>query len=177
MIANIINYIDKYISLESKSKGLCVLIEQGELKLPAKPKGNDYELIANFDKLNDFSYWRINGEITVEPYLDNYSVKRLYNLTYPIKLVLCKKKEKKEIGYEDTMALSIISKLKDLKKSNKEDLNIYNINLNAKSYDIVQENVIGDEFGDTFKKNNDFVFISFVFDLIVTVDNTCLNDC
>ena len=173
MIDEVIKYIDK-ANPWLKSQGFCFMREFNEgLLLPAKKKGNEFEMVQNFDKLQEFSYWRVIAPVDVVRIDNNYSVKKLYTLSYPCKLVMCKAGEKSE----DAQALSVIAQLNDIKKINREEINVYNIFIDFKNYDINQATVLKDEFGENFQINDKFNFVAFNITLTITVDSDCLQLC
>lgn len=173
MIENVIKYIDSK-NTWLKSQGYSVLQKVNEdLFWPMKRKGNEYEMIQAPDKLQEFSYWRVIAPVDVEPVQNDTSVKKLYKLSYPCKLIVCKK----GIKSDDSQALNIMGQFIQLKKVDRAALEVYNLSIDFKNYNIIQESVVNEEFGDAFKVLDNYVFLSFNINIVITVDSECLETC
>lgn len=167
MIERIIDYIEKK-NTWLNGKGLCILQERDGVFIPVKKIGNDYKQVENFDKMQEFSYWRVNGSVTTELITD--SIRNFYKLVYPCKLVLCKKNE---VSF-DGLALEVISKLNPVKPEDRKAMGIQSLVFEFASYDIDKTNVIKEEFGE-LKVNDKFDLVAFNINLVVTVN--CLDIC
>lgn len=172
MIEKIIDYIDSLNDFLN-SEGLCFLKENDQdILLPCKANGNEYKFIHNFDKLKEFSYWRVIAPVDLIR-VDNYSsIKKIYQLTYPCKLMLIKNGI-----HHDNMALNIISKLTSMKKINRNELGVNELDINFINFDTTNETVVRNEFGENFKIYNGFSYCSFNVNIIVTIDQNCLDKC
>lgn len=169
MIEEIIEYIDKKNDW-LKSKGLCTLQKENEdLFLPIK--GN--ERIQNLDKYQEFSYWRLVGEVEMELVQNYYSTRKFYKYTYPCKLLVCQKGN----SMTDNKAHEIISGLDNLKKEDRSNLKLSSILFDFKNYDIIQDNITKNEFGPAFKRLDSFVFLAINLNVVIVNDSLCVNFC
>lgn len=167
MIERIIAYIEKKHEWLN-GKGLCELQERNDTFIPVKKIGKEYKSIENFDKMQEFSYWRVTDKVTTELITD--SIRNFYRLIYPCKLILCKNNE----GTYDGLALQVISNLTQVKPDDRREMKIQNLVFEFAGYDIDRKKIIDQEWGE-YKVNDKFSLVAFEINLIVTVN--CLDLC
>lgn len=168
MIDNIINYIGKKYDF-LKSQGYCTLQKKDEIFIPLNKTTGKF--IENFDKLGEFSYWRVINDVSIE--LVTEGIRPFYTITYPCKLVMVKKNEKSP----DSQALNVINKLVSLNPTDRKELNIQNLVFNFQGYDIIRENVIQNEWGEGFKIAEPYNVLAFNINLVISIDHKCLDIC
>ena len=98
MVRDIINYLNaKIATIGYFDTSYCLVdkIKRGESVYPAIYNGaNEYQAIVLDDNLGSISYWRKNGDVTIDDQ-DNQTTANgvQYNMRIPLKLVCFVKKE------------------------------------------------------------------------------------
>lgn len=172
MIDAIIKKIDSTYPFTSKSLGYVVKKEISEVFYPCHIVNNEYKQLIDFQKLNDFNYWYLTNDVNVSEVLNQYSNKRIYELNYPLRLFICRKNI-----CDENLVLNFFKEVENLNMAVRVALGIHNFKMNIKSYNLIRNVVLEQEFNMIPKLMEKYSVVSMDIDIAIQVDKNCLEVC
>ena len=170
MISEIVEKIDSLYPFTNKSLGYVVKKEVNEIFYPFKIVGNEYKQLIDFQKLSDFNYWYLTSDVKVEQLNNLYSIKRMYELTYPMRVFVCRKNI-----CDENLAYNFIKQNDNLTMQARIDLGISDLKINMRSFNLSKDVVLFEEFNTHPKLMDKYSVISIDIDLVLKVDKNCLD--
>lgn len=170
MIESVINKIDELHPITNKALGYVVKKEINEIFYPCSQKNNEYKQLIDFQKLSDFHYWYLTGEVRSVELTNLYSIKRVFELTYPMRIFICRKD-----GCDENLVLKFYKEVENLSMSIRASLGILNNKISVSSFSLLRDIILEQEFNQKPKLMDKYAVASIDVDLIVQIDKTCLD--
>lgn len=170
MIESVINKIDSLYPITNKALGYVVKKEINEIFYPCSQKNNEYKQLIDFQKLSDFHYWYLTNEVTSNELENLYSVKRLYELIYPMRVFICRKD-----GCDENLVLKFYKEIEQLSMATRATLEIANCKIKIKSFSLLRDIILEQEFNQKPKLMDKFSIASIDVDIVIHIDKTCLD--
>jgi hypothetical protein len=170
MIESIIKKIDQTYPVSVKPLGYVVKKEINGIIYPCEQINNEYKQLIDFQKLNDFHYWYLTGDVNSTEITNLYAIKRVFELTYPMRVFISKKD-----ACDENLVLKFYKQIENLGMANRATLNILNCKIVVTSFNLVRDVVLQQEFNEVPKLMDKFSVASIDVNIIVQIDKTCLN--
>lgn len=171
MIESVIDKIDSLHPITNKALGYVVKKEINEIFYPCEVKNNEYKQLIDFQKLSDFHYWYLTGEVTSNELENLYSIKRVFELTYPLRVFICRKD-----GCDENLVLKFYKEIENLSMATRATLNIQNCKIKIKSFSLLRNIILEQEFNQVPKLMDKYAIASIDVDIVIHIDKTCLDE-
>jgi hypothetical protein len=185
MVRDIINYLNaKIATVGYFDTSYCLVdkIKRGEAVYPAIYNGaNEYQAIVLDDNLGSISYWRKNGDVTIDDQ-DNQTTANgvQYNMRIPLKLVCFVKKENNDTNdqyFADNLCASLIANLTTNTSALKTAMKAKKVSIIAGKYVTDGRVVSGDEFDNVnYEPHYSHSLFSIDFEVSIITNNQCYSD-
>lgn len=185
MVRDIINYLNaKIATVGYFDTSYCLVdkIKRGEDVYPAIYNGaNEYQAIVLDDNLGSISYWRKNGDVTIDDQ-DNQTTANgvQYNMRIPLKLVCFVKKENNDTNdqyFADNLCASLIANLTTNTSALKTAMKAKKVSIIAGKYVTDGRVVSGDEFDNVnYEPHYSNSLFSIDFEVSIITNNQCYSD-
>ena len=169
MIESIIKKIDQTYPVSLKSLGYVVKKEINGIIYPCEQINNEYKQLIDFQRLNDFHYWYLTGDVNSTEVNNLYAVKRVFELTYPMRVFISKKDT-----CDENLVLKFYQQVENLGMVTRANLNVLDCRIVVSSFNLLRDIVLEQEFNEVPKLMDKFSVASIDVNIIVKLDKTCL---
>jgi len=171
MIKSIIDKIDQLYPITNKALSYVVKKEINGIFYPCELKNNEYKQLIDFQKLSDFHYWYLTGDVESRELENLYNIKKIYELTYPLRVFICKKD-----GCDENLVLKFYQEIENLSMATRATLSIAGCKIKIKSFALLRDIVLEQEFNQIPKLMDKYAVASIDVDIVVQIDKTCLDE-
>lgn len=178
MLQTIIPYLNNYLSSSiyfKKNFGLIELIKNAKGQESPKEYCSDGEWkeVSNFDSYNGVSYWRKNGDVSLEEFSVDISCDKFLRINVPLKLiaVIPKKKGSADDAYSSERIINDLIKLVSQSSASlKASLKAMRVNISIPSYSTNSQQVFDTEYKKVSAKNINFNWAYFSINTQITIE-------
>jgi len=171
MIKSVIDKIDTLYPITNKPLSFVVKKEINDIFYPCEVKNNEYKQLIDFQKLNDFHYWYLIGDVESKDIDNLYNLKKVYELTYPLRIFICKKD-----SCDENLVLKLYKELDNLSMATRATLEILNCKIQIKSFSLLRDSILQSEFNQLPKLMDKYSVASVDIDIVIQIDKNCIND-
>lgn len=171
MIKSVIDKIDQLHPITNKPLSYVVKKEINDIFYPCELKNNEYKQLIDFQKLSDFHYWYLTNEVSSKEIDNLYSIKKVYELTYPMRIFICRKD-----GCDENMVLKFYQEIENLSMATRASLGILNCKIQIKSFALLRDIILQEEFNQIPKLMDKYAVASIDVDIVIQIDKDCLDE-
>jgi len=171
MISQVIDKLDQLYPITNKPLGYVVKKEINDLFYPCKLVNNEYKQVLDFQKLSDFHYWYLTGDVISEEITNRYGVKRIFQLNMPIRVFICKKDT-----CDENLALSFYMNIDKLSMQVRAQLEILNFDIKVNSFNLIRDTILESEFNDQIKLMDKYHVATIDTIMSIQIDKQCLDN-